>query len=69
MLTKPTNTPEPTSGNDDLITEILAFRQHAIGFTVSSERLLEALGYPVQTAIVTRQERRHLTRTTRKRNI
>ena len=69
MPIKPANTPEPTGGNDDLITELLAFRQHAIGFAVSSERLLEALGYPVQTAIVTRRERRQLTRVTRKRNI
>lgn len=38
--------------------ELLQVRQYAIGLTVATERLLEELGYQVDSAVVTRRERR-----------
>ena len=67
--------PEPiysTNGDDaDRIAgELRALRQHTIGLTIAAERLLESLGHPVESAIVTRRERRaNLTSQRRKRNM
>ena len=47
---------------DKQVEQALAMRQYAIGLALSTERLLETLGYPVESAIVTRRERRRLTR-------
>jgi hypothetical protein len=55
--------------NSGLQSELLEVRQYAIGLAVATERLLETLGHPVESAIITRYERRNLTRTIRKRNI
>ena len=62
--------PEPVySTNADRIAgELRALRQHTIGLTIAAERLLESLGHPVESAIVTRRERRaNLTRRNKKR--
>ena len=66
MPIKPANTPEPTGITDS---ELLDLRADLIRLTVRLERVLEAQGYPIRTAVVTRQERRYLTRTIKKRNI
>jgi hypothetical protein len=58
---EPTYTTGPPS-NDVLAERILELRQYAIGLTVSYERLLDSLGYPVESAIVTRLERRRAIR-------
>jgi hypothetical protein len=58
---EPTYTAEPIS-NDVLAERILELRRAAIGLTVSYERLLDYIGYPVESAIVTRQERRRVVR-------
>lgn len=60
---------EKSEDRDRITAELLTFRQHAIGLAVSSERLLEMLDYAVESAIVTRHERRILTRRIRKRNM
>ena len=60
---------KPEGTNADLVAAVLSVRQYAIGLAVSSERLLEVLDHPVESPIVTRRERRHLTRRPRKRNI
>ena len=49
--------PEQTSQAANL----LQVRRHAINLAIATERLLESLGYPIETAIITRKERRHLT--------
>ncbi len=49
--------------------ELVNLHSDAISITVVSERLLEALGFPVESAVRLRVERRNLTRKTRKRNI
>ena len=59
--------PEPTNNtngvnNDVLAERILELRQHAIGLTVSYERLLDYIGHPVESAVITRQERRRVIR-------
>ncbi len=54
--------------NESIRSELLEVRQYAIGLTVATERLLESLGHPVESAIITRQQRR-LTRNNHKRKI
>ncbi len=49
--------------------ELISLRSDAVSIAVGSERLLEALGFPVQSAVRLRVERRNLTRKTRRRNI
>ena len=53
---------EPDSVEDDQLDKttsgLLEVRQFAIGLTRATERLLESLGHPVESAIVTRKERR-----------
>ncbi len=49
--------------------ELVNLHSDAVSITVVSERLLEALGFPVESAVRLRVERRNLTRKTRKRNI
>jgi len=66
MPIKPANTPEPTGITDSVLLEL---RADLIALTLRVERVLEASGRPVRTAVVTRQERRHLTKVIRKRNI
>lgn len=66
----PTYTTGPIS-NDVLAERILELRRAAIGLTVSYERLLDYIGHPVESAVVTRQNRRLVARqnlTRRKRN-
>lgn len=51
-----TNDPQKS----DILTErLLDVRQYAIGLAVATERLLETMGHPVDSAIVTRAERRY----------
>ena len=65
--------PEPvysTNGDDvaQIADELRTLRQHSIGIAIAAERLLESLGHPVESAIVTRRERRaNLTRRNKKR--
>jgi len=56
------NQPEKSEQTDQTTAHLLSMRQFAIGLTIETERMLEALGHPVQSAIVTRRERRNLTR-------
>ena len=58
---EPTYTTGPVN-NDVLAERILELRQHAIGLTVSYERLLDYIGHPVESAIITRYERRQVVR-------
>ncbi len=58
---EPTYTVEPAN-NDVLAERILELRQYAIGLTLSYERLLDVLDHPVESAIITRQERRQVVR-------
>lgn len=60
------NEQQQTIREQKLHSELLQVRQYAIGLTVATERLLEELGYQVDSAIVTRRDRR-LTTTRRKR--
>ena len=43
---------------DETVQGLLEVRQFAIGLTKSTERLLETMGYPVESAVRTRKERR-----------
>lgn len=59
--------PEPTySTNGDadarLIADVIALRSDMAGVIKQAERLLEAYGVSVESVIVTRRERRNLTR-------
>ena len=66
----PTYTTSPVN-NDVLAERILELRRASIGLTVSYERLLDYIGHPVESAVITRQERRQQIRqrlTTRTRN-
>jgi hypothetical protein len=58
--------PEPASENENLIAEVVAIRADLISLLMRSERLLAVNGVRVESAIVTRQERRVLTRKPRK---
>ena len=53
------NQPEKSEQTDQTTAHLLSMRQFAIGLTIETERMLEALGHPVQSAIVTRRERRN----------
>ena len=66
-MTEPDPTYTTDQDDDRLTAEILAIRQQAIGMAVTSERLLEALGRPVKSAIVTRRERRNSVRRERRK--
>ena len=57
--------PGPTQQNVDW----WSVRAELIGAIKEVERIIEASGQPIESAIVTRQERRSLTRRIRKRNI
>jgi hypothetical protein len=56
--------PEPTyiTRDDRLIAEVIALRADLVGLIKQAERVLEAEGMTVESVIVTRRERRNLTR-------
>ena len=56
----------PASTIETLRRHALGVRSDGISQVEQSERILEALGYPVESAIVTRRERRLTKRTVRK---
>jgi hypothetical protein len=64
-----TNSDEPETSRARLIAEVIALRADLAGVIKQAERVLDAEGVTVESVIVTRRERRSLTKTTRKRNI
>lgn len=58
--------PEP---EQQAIDRLLAARADLISAILEIERLAEAQGRPVQSVIIARRERRHLTKLIQKRNI
>ena len=61
--------PEPTpnaSADPRLLAEVIALRADLVSVIKQAERLLEAGGVSVESVVVTRRERRHLTRRTKR---
>ena len=56
------NQPEKPEQTEKIVRHYMHVRQFALGLAIESERMLESLGHPVASPIVTRQERRNLTR-------
>ena len=61
-MTDPDPTYSTADSDDTAATWRLALRSELISAIIQIERELESTGVPVKTAIVTRRERRHLTR-------